>query len=63
MDILVGMARAGTNLAKGSSLMDNCWASVVDGEYSEVTNALRSSDLSKDLENLERIYLEQKKKS
>lgn len=54
-DVLSEMARVGSNLAKAPLLKNGNWAKSISEEYSDITNAFRSEDLSSDLAELKRL--------
>jgi hypothetical protein len=55
-DILSGMANAGNSLGSAPLLTNNNWAKSMNEEYSPITSAFRSEDLSPMLAKLQRLH-------
>jgi hypothetical protein len=54
-DVLLGMAKAGTNVAKAPLLINNNWAKIMNEEYSSVTSSSCSDDVLPGLAELKRL--------
>ena len=53
-DVLLGMAQAGTNLAKQPLITDNKWARAINQDYQDITGG-SPQNLSPDLAELKKI--------